>query len=206
MDERDKRAILEGVADGSISPDDAAVRLDQRPWTGSPTQRPGRIRAELSGGGLIEVIGDDSLDAAKTVGPFSGDMREDGDEVVISGSLGDQGAVLVNPDLELEVTINAADGRISGVRAPLRATFNTGDAAVAGRFDHGHSRLYCNVGSVHLTLTAGSDVTVAVVTPGQVRADPSLVNTGRGEWTLGSGTARLEIDGHLGQVIIEVAR
>lgn len=214
MDNAAKRSLLEDLAAGRLTAEEAERRLDEAPDERQPrpdlhvgvrTAEAVRIRARLSGGGLIEVVGDDRVSGVEVEGPNSCTVRGRDDSIDVAGDLGEQAVVRVNPDADLEVEINGADGAITGLRGSLQAVFNTANARIRGRFDHGDSRVYCNVGTVHLTLERGSDVRVVVRAVAQVDADHAMVNTGRGVWQFGTGAAAFEIGGNLGNVVIAVA-
>jgi len=113
--------------------------------------------------------------------------------------------VWLNPELEVDLRIDAASANIQGVSAPIQARLNVGDVNIQGRFDQGHSRLDCNAGDVNVTLAWGSDVRLRVAPYARWQVHTNLPVTERGEWVLGSGSALLEIGGNLGEINVTTA-
>ena len=148
-----RRTVLERVADGSLTPEEALQVLDgtradagTRPPRRTPrdADRVTRLRvaSEL---GVLSVIGDASVRDAVADGACS--MRREGDTLVVTGDddamgsyravgidLGRRRRVMVraNPELALELEIAAGKAQVSGMRGPLRAEVELGKLVVAG--------------------------------------------------------------------------
>ncbi|MGH8900085.1 MAG: SHOCT-like domain-containing protein [Egibacteraceae bacterium] len=266
MDER--RTILTDVAEGRLSPEEAAERLDA--LRGEPREKPppraeraSRIRV-TSAIGVVSVVGDASIAEAKADAAHR--TRYEGDTLIIkpaddpdvtgmwypprhgrgarSGSplgfggswgwaLGGMGrrtpfTVRMNPDLPLEVDLNAGSLSVTGVRSPLRldvgagtlrldgvngplsVTVTSGAVAVRGRLAQGDSQIRCELGKVAVQLDAGSSVRVTgrahlgkVVLPGK---EPGF-GAGLVEDTavVGDGTATLDIETSAGAITVTTA-
>jgi lactoylglutathione lyase len=113
--------------------------------------------------------------------------------------------VQVNPDLRLDLQINAADAHIRDLNGPINAHLNVGDVTINGRFDHGESQLHCNAGDIHVTLEPGSDIRLRVSPHARWQVDTDLTATGLGEWVQGDGSALLVIQGNFGGVNVKQA-
>lgn len=152
-----KRDILEQVAAGTLSPEEAAARLDELDRAGAPDETPApatRIRVSRRVGGVV-IIGDPRVGEAAAEGPHV--ARREGDALVIEGdelpddrpwfsiSRRDLGAVgevwarlrqgltvRVNPALPIDVLTVAGNCRISGVTGPIRAEVSAGALLVTG--------------------------------------------------------------------------
>lgn len=134
-------------------------------------------------------------------------------------------AVRMNPDLPLEVDLNAGSLSVTGVRSslrldvgagtlrldgvagPLTLTVTSGAVAVRGRITQGASRIRCELGKVAVQLDPGSSVRVTgrahlgrVVLPGK---EPAF-GAGLVEDTavVGDGDATLEIETSAGGITV----
>jgi hypothetical protein len=258
-DDDPRRAILSAVADGSLSPQEAAERLhalshpDEAPAAEPAAPPPAggegvvRVRVEASAR-KVEIIGDPSVREAVAEGPHR--AWRDGDTLVIEGEwdhdrhfrehihrsefsfsrgrsavmIGKQIALVVrmNPDLELEVRVEAGSLTTKGVRGPIQAHVAAGsarfdgfegpldvDAAAGsvkgrGRLDHGESRIRCDAGSVKLQLQRGSSVRISGEAHlGKVdllgHQSTGVLNDSTSV-TIGDGAGTLDIECNLGSV------
>lgn len=184
----------------------SAGTADQAPAAAARPAPPSTSRVIVSTGGDVSVVGDDTLaiDEFRSSHADEG-VQQLGRKLDITGESEDADVEL-NPEVDLDLQINAAGAHVEGLRGVLQAKLNVGDVEVSHRFARGDSRLVCNAGEIELTLLAGSDVRVKVPAHArwQVTADPRLQATGRGEWTLGGGAAYLEISGNWGHLNIGV--
>jgi hypothetical protein len=133
--------------------------------------------------------------------------------------------IRVNPDLPLsahmaagslnvrgmrgpiDVDVDAGSARLHEVRSPLHASIRAGSLSVDGRFDHGESRIHCDMGAASIRLDRKSDVRVtASVDLGRcdVRLDDEDEPSNRrgGEWVLGDGTGSLVVHGSMSSVSV----
>src|SRR5579859_8057637 len=153
-----KREILQKVAAGAISAEEAAAELqalEDGPGTAIPTGPPPaaagavtRLRVE-AGMGTVTVLGDESVLEAVAEGPHR--ARREGGTLLIQnsdeqflntfvfggGRFGFGGkehrlTVRVNPRLPLEADLQAGSLRIRGVRAPINAVVQAGVARIEG--------------------------------------------------------------------------
>jgi hypothetical protein len=264
MDER--RTILTDVAEGRLSPEEAAERLDalrgeprkESPWA----ERTNRIRV-IATIGMVSVVGDTSVAEANADAPHR-TRHEDGTLIIESDNPDVSGAwippragrthwsyshgsplgiglgmgfgwggigrrtpftVRMNPDLPLEVDLNAGSLSVTGVRSPLRLdvgagtmrldgvtgpltlAVTSGGVAVRGRITQGDSRIRCDLGKVAVELDPGSSVRLTgrahlgrVVLPGK---EPAF-GAGFIEDTavVGDGDATLEIETSAGGITV----
>ena len=128
-------------------------------------------------------------------------------------------AVRMNPELPLEVVVNAGRLRIRGVRGPiscdvaagtvridgfrgpLDCTVHAGSLAARGRLTGGDSELNCDAGSMRVDLEPDSSVELDVsVTLGRADVEGFERDRHSGRWTLGGGAGRLRLRGNLGSV------
>jgi catechol 2,3-dioxygenase-like lactoylglutathione lyase family enzyme len=159
---------------------------------------------QVNAGGEVQVAFDSSAPPGQIRGSHGVWSIADHGYVTINGA--DEAIELqVNPDLELDLQINAAGARIRDVSGRLNAHLNVGEVVVNGRFDHGESRLYCNAGDINVTLEPGSDVRLRVSPHVRWQVDTDLTTTGLGEWVMGEGTALLDIHGSFGSVTVKQA-
>lgn len=255
-----RRRILSAVADGTLSPQEAADQLhaldhpdeevvEPQPEPASvPPRRsddpPLRVRVQASAR-KVEVIGDPSVREAVAEGRH--EAWRDGDTLVIEGEWDidadefrthgfsfnrSRSAVMIrnhtalvvrmNPDLPLEVRVEAGALTTTGVRGPIRAHVAAGSAKLVGfegpldvdvaagglkgrgRLDHGHSRIRCDAGSVKLELDRRSSVTISAEAHlGKVdvlgERSTGMLNDSATA-TIGAGEGDLDIECNLGSV------
>jgi hypothetical protein len=149
-----KREILQKVASGSITAEEAAAELESldapaparspEPVAGSPTVARVRVNAAM---GSVTVLGDESVLEAVADGPHV--AHREGDTLVIQtgddnttgfvfgGRFGislDRRRVTIrmNPRLPLDTDLQAGSLRIQGVRAPIRAEIQAGSTQIEG--------------------------------------------------------------------------
>lgn len=214
------RTILERLAVGELSSSEAEERLraiddeaadaetQAQPTTilHEPSAAPRRVRARLNGGGLIEVVGDDDAQSVRVDGPNTCVVADDATVTTVAGDVGDDTAVIVPSDVDLEVEMNGGNAVIRNVLGSVQAQVNAAALRWEGAaLRRGKSTLYANVGDVDLTLTRDADVRITVRCVASVNVDPRLEKISRGVWQLGEGNAELEIDGHLGEVKVSIA-
>lgn len=219
-----QRSVLERLAGGELSPDEAEQHLMALADTegGGRVPEPGDhhqatvelptvlhktdehtvVRATLNAAGLVEIAGDDAADAVRLEGPHDCTVSCNEEVTEVTGQVGDDTLLVVPSAAHLDVEVNAADATVSGLRGTLRGRFNVGHVTVAGAFTHGRSHIEANAGDLVVILEPGSDVRVAIRGVAAVDVDGQLRKVGRGEYTLGEGTALLELAGHLGEIKI----
>lgn len=134
--------------------------------------------------------------------------------------------IRMNPDLPLDIEVDAGSATIDGILGPIRCDVDAGTAKITG-FRHpididvdagtvtaegvltdGESRVQCDAGSVKLQLGQGSDVTVHVdVNLGRAEIRTPNPPTGGREKTVvvGAGTGSLSVRGDLANVEIDAA-
>ena len=211
MSMENERAILEQLARGEITPElaeDQFSELDhQQPAAhrpvdpaATPSSLP-RVRAELSGGGRIEVRGDDTITTPTVEGPASATVTA-GDPATVAGNVESEALVRVPAEVDLELIINAADAKLHGIRGQVDATFNVGDVDVDCLLSSGDSRILANCGTLKITFPPGSGVTVTQGCSGDLQLHGDFRRAGRGQWALASGAARLQLNGNLGAIIL----
>lgn len=226
MSESQARSILEAVAAGDISPSEAselldAVSEDDRTEQTTPiepgsertiafegsvgTPMTAAHRAEVVAalhGGPITVSCESDTAVPYADGPASVKIEGDADAgYTVQGDLGDDSAILLPTAIDLRLEANGDDFELTGIDGTLTAQLNVGDIRIEGRFSEGESRIEANAGDIHLRLRPGSDVEVISRAPARIHAE-GLEHTGRGRWTLGGGTAKIEIAGNLGSIMI----
>lgn len=226
MEMRDRREVLEAVRRGDITPEAALDMLEEDepadekpaatseaiavapapppPGAAAGVVVPPPIWATINAGDDIEVVAGEVADI-EVDGPGRCDVSRLSDSIRAVCNLGDDSVVLVNREAELHLTLNGADGRIAGVRGPLHALCNVGDLVVDAELRDGESTLQCNAGNVVVRLSESSDVRVVLKAPTSWTAAPGFRKVGHGQWVLGEGRATLTIDGHIGEVRLEVA-
>ena len=150
----ERRDILRRVAEGTLTPAEAAVLLSQLEAgeAPAPTDRVKRVR--ISGQfGTARVVGDASVREAVAEGPHR--ARRDGDELVIESESVDEMAahfnfsrsdrpwrtftrgakhipltVRMHPDLPLQVDLAAGTLSVRGVRGPILAEVSAGTVRI----------------------------------------------------------------------------
>jgi hypothetical protein len=200
-----------------------------------------------------KITGDSSVAEAVAEGPHT--ARREGETLVLDASgdfdaddgftfhRGDRPRVIIgvgsrpkplvvrmNPDLPLDVSIDAGKISIAGVRAaingevdagaikvedvesPFNLSVDAGSVSVAGLMRAGSSTISCDAGSVKVLLRKGSSVRV------RARADVGSVRLGHArekqgfhiggsshEAVFGAGEATLDISGSLGRIVVDEA-
>lgn len=146
MSNQDRREILSRVAAGTISPEEAASRLDslnRGEAAAEPAIRTVRVARHL---GSVEVIGDPSVRDAVAEGPHRAHVE--GDTMVFEpDATHDEGSfvfafgrswgndkllIRVNPAVALDLQIQAGNCRVRGVEGPIRADVQAGSATIDG--------------------------------------------------------------------------
>jgi len=192
----DRRRILEQVAAGEISPEDADDLLRgvaEAPPRDMPSVTKVVIRA---GAGAMEIVGDASVAQADVEGQHQ--VSIEGDTLVIRGQLDDQipgsfaftfkGSrrrlrvghdgvtigrkhysalrVRMNPSLQLDAELDAGPLSITGIKAPVRARLAAGPMTIEG-FE----------GPLDLSVNAGAIRAVGILTTGdsRIRSDAGAV-------------------------------
>ena len=172
-----KREILNQVAAGDLTPEEAVARLaeldeqERRNDAPAPSlEGAGRVRV-VRIAGSAEVTGDPSVKEAVVEGPHT--VRREGDVFVIESrpeptrgyifgpftintDVNQKVRVRMNPALPLEVELEAGSLRVRGVHGPIRAAISAGTARIEG-FDR-PIEVMVQAGSVHASgrLTDGS--------------------------------------------------
>lgn len=252
-----RREILQRVAAGELTPAEAADLLDAAPdeapaRTEPPAPTPGGTATRIRVVGdfrSARIVGDPSVAEAVADGPHT--VHRDGDTLVIEaesdeprerewrfarntvviglGSKPKPLSVRMNPDLPLEVRIDAGSASIEGVRAPISGDIDAGalrirgaaspfdlqvdagSVSVEGRLDHGESRIKCDAGSVKVLLEKGSSVRVRAhadvghVSVGRTATRGVSIGGGPQESVFGDGEATLTIEGGIGKIKVEEA-
>lgn len=191
----DRRRILEQVAAGELSPDEADDLLRgvaEAPPTQSTSVTKVVIRA---GAGALEIIGDPSVAQADVEGTH--DVSIDGSTLTIHGQternlpgafainvgrrrrvrVGHDGftigrkhysalRVRMNPALELDAELDAGPLSISGIKGPVRARLSAGPMTIEG-FE----------GPLDLSVNAGAIRAIGILTTGdsRIRSDAGAV-------------------------------
>jgi hypothetical protein len=226
-------------------PDDAPAAEEAAP---PPSGGEGLVRVRVEASARkVEIIGDPSVREAIAEGRH--EARREGDTLVIEGEwdrdqvrehfhsngfsftrgrsavmIGREAALVVrmNPDLDLEVRVEAGSLTTTGVHGPIRARLAAGSArfdgfrgpidvdvaagGVKGRglLDHGDSRVRCDAGSVKLQLERGSSVRITgeahLGKVDLVGRQSSGVLNDAASVTIGDGAATLDIECNLGSV------
>jgi hypothetical protein len=218
MSTDEKRAILERLAVGTISMDEAErelARLDDPDPAGTgpaPTRVlpahdsdvPTEVHVELDSSSEIEIAGKTGALEPYLEGPHSVEVHESDGGFEVHGRLGDDGLLVVPADADLTVQANGGSLKLSGIRGSLDADLNVGRADIRCAFTRGESRIDANVGKLHVGLDLSSNVTIQVTSATSIRVSDDLVKTGRGMWTYGNGDARLQISGNISRVVLDL--
>ncbi|MBE1612613.1 hypothetical protein [Actinopolymorpha pittospori] len=163
-----------------------------------------RVHVSLNAAGTIEIAGEEGTDDVWFEGPHRGKVNRDGDNVHVEGQVGDDTLLVVPGNAHLHLELNGGDALVRGVGGPFHAQLNVGDVRVEAKLTEGESRIDANAGNVTVVLSPDSDVRVTARCPAEYDIDQRLNKVGRGEWALGDGTARLEIDGNLAELAVRV--
>ncbi|MGW5366380.1 hypothetical protein [Actinopolymorpha pittospori] len=172
--------------------------------TGSAAHAVLRVHVSLNAAGTIEIAGEEDADEVRLEGPHRGTVDRDGDNVHVEGQVGDDTLLVVPANAHLHLELNGGDALVRGVGGPLHAHLNVGDVRLEAKLTEGESRIDANAGNVTVVLSPDSDVRVTARCPAEYDIDQRLKKVGRGEWALGDGTARLEIDGNLAELAVRV--
>jgi hypothetical protein len=127
-----------------------------------------------------------------------------------------QTTVRVNPTLALDLEVSAGHAVAEDVTGPIRCSVSAGAASLrqvtgplqgsvsagslsmSGPLRTGESKISCDMGAVSVRLDDGADVRIRVRSAlGKVAVD---LPDDDGEYVVGKGTARLDIDANLGAV------
>jgi hypothetical protein len=146
--------------------------------------------------------------------------------------MGEELTIRMRPDLALDAGVTAGSLKVAGVTGPLRVSLAGGSAKIdrfggpldlsveagsvrgSGLLVAGSSRIRCQAGSVRIHLERGSSVKVRaraelgnVVLPGDEDGERWLAGGGAArEVTVGGGEALLEIEAHMGSVVVSADR
>ena len=231
-----KREILMQVANKTLTPEEAAARIDEleraqerdTPPTGSVRS----VQIETLARSVL-VVGDPTVAEAVADGPHI--ARREGQVLYIEDEERDSFGfkfgpsfgfgvearpltVRMNPNLALDVDLQAGSLRTRGIRGPIgariqagRARFDdfegplnlnvqAGDVKARGRMAQGESRVRCEAGSVRIELEPDSSVRVSA------RSRLGKVNLPNGgfDWVAGTGAATLEIEVGMGKAEVHV--
>ncbi|MBI4728685.1 MAG: hypothetical protein HY775_04185 [Acidobacteria bacterium] len=242
--DNERRRILEDVAGGRTTPEQAAALLEdagEGPQREEPAETARRVRVEGSFHSL-KIVGDPEVREAVAEGEHS--VVRDGDALVVQAGtsrrfgwtiLPRHGFVVyrgkpslevrVNPQLPLEVDLDAGNLAVSGVWGPIRAEVDAGSARIEGfrgpidlRVDAGavdlkgtlatgESRIRCSAGVVRIHLQRGSSVRIrargsggAIKLPGRPDASAVVALGGTSEAVVGDGAGSLDIELSAGAV------
>jgi hypothetical protein len=218
MSTDEKRAILERLAQGTISMDEAErelAQLDGREPLGTeptPTRvlpahdpdAPAEVHIQLDSGSEIEIIGNAGALEPYLEGPHSVEVHDSDGVFEVEGRLGDDGLLVIPADVDLTLAANGASLSLSGTHGSLDAELNVGRADIRAAFTRGQSRIDANVGKLHIGLHPDSNVRIQVTSATSIRVSDDLVKTGRGMWTYGNGEAGLEISGNISRVVVDL--
>jgi hypothetical protein len=218
MRTNEKRAILERLAQGTISMDEAENQLalldDPDPVTSTPTptrvlpvhdsSASTEVHIELNSSGEIDIVGNADALEPYLEGPHSVEVNENDGVFEVHGQLGDDGLLVIPADVELTLEANGGSLSLHGIRGSLIGELNVGRADIHAAFTRGQSRIDANVGKLHISLHPDSTVRVQVSSATSIRVSDDLVKTGRGMWTYGDGQAGLEIAGNISRLVIDV--
>lgn len=211
----DRREILERVARGDLTPDDADQLLraaEERPPVVEPASPVSRIKV-TAGFGAIVVVGDSSVAEAEVEGAHSATI--DGDTLNIRGDLDPIGPggfsihlgarkmrhmrvgghsatslrIRMNPALALEARMDAGPLSISDVTGPIRARCAAGPITIEDF-----------TGPLDVAVNAGAVRVVGTMTEGEsrIRSDAGAVRVELDP----SSSVRIVADAALGRVVL----
>lgn len=219
MTPEEQRTILQRVADGELTPEEADELL--RGGEQAPTTGVDRVRISVGVGG-IDVVGDPSVQGAEVEGPHRAEM--DGDTLEISGEwdpeadeddrsygfrfgrrakviIGDEERriarlrVRMNPELPLDCELDAGPVKVSGVHGPIRIRLAAGPVSIddfAGPLD-----VSVNAGAVRANgrLVEGESRIRSDAGAVRVRLDPTssvhiIAHAALGKVLVGEGNGR----------------
>lgn len=238
-------ARLESLGHQSSAPAAPAV-VALPPAPAQPATSVRRVKV-VSQFGAADIVGDPSVASAVADGPHR--ARQDGDTMVIEhqpfeesdtftfGHGGDRRVIVngfdwqrrkltirMNPDLELEATVQAGHVKVDsvhgpitsevqagnlvlvGFRGPLNVSVQAGNISATGRLDSGSSKIRCEMGSASIHLETGSSVRITARTQlGKVAVDGALVGGEGKAVTVGAGAGELDVNCTMGNVRVTVA-
>lgn len=169
-----------------------------------PDARAGR-RTQVSAGfrgQLITIECEPDTTVPYVDGPASVGVDGDAEQgFFIDGQLGNDAAIMLPAEIDLRLDVNGTDFTLTGIDGTIAAELNVANLSIEGRFADGQSRIEANAAGVELRLRPGSDVEVISRSAAMMHVE-GLEHTGRGRWSLGAGTAKFEIGGHLGSITV----
>jgi hypothetical protein len=233
MSSEEKRVILQQLALGTISMDEAEDQLaridDPEPDGSNPAvsdpsvsepalarpaatrvlpasypDGPPAVHIELDSSADIEILGSADADEPYLDGPHSAGVHENGGGFQIDGRMGDDGLLVIPADADITVEANGRSFSLAGTRGSLGAELNVGHADIRAAFTRGESSINANVGKLHIGVHPDSNVRIQILSATSIRVSDDLVKTGRGLWTYGNGAAALQISGEIGRVTVNV--
>ena len=163
------------------------------------TNERGEVVVNLNGPGSIDVVCDGDVTEPYAEGPNTVTVERSDRGFTVSGDVGDDSVVMLPSELDLTISVNGDGFSLAGLAGTVSADLNCGDVTISGVFARGDSRIHANTGDIDLTFLTGSDVEVIANTPSTLNA-AGLEHVGRGRWSLGAGTAKLNIDGNVGGI------
>lgn len=216
------RELLEAVARGEISPEEATDLLEGlRAGRQAPPELPPadddlrrdqhlplpRVTLTVNGTQGIDIRGSDEIERVSLEGPGRCVGLDDSFGAGESRTLCEVGTgavVLVPRPVDLDLRVNGGYALITGMAGAISAVLNVGHLLL-GLSPDADSQIIANCGKVDLVLTPTSDVSIVVKAPTQITvADPRILAVGRGRYRLGEGRVDLEIDGNMGLVTLGV--
>jgi len=159
----------------------------------------GEVVVNLNGPGTIDVVCAADVTEPYAEGPNTVTVERSDNGFTVSGDVGDDSVVMLPSDLDLTISVNGDGFSLAGLVGTVSADLNCGDVTISGVFARGDSRIHANTGDIDLTFLTGSDVEVIANAPSTLNA-AGLEHVGRGRWSLGAGTAKLNIDGNVGGI------
>lgn len=189
------------IAAPSVAPPGPAETQEFRRPTGAAagSNGPDEVVVNLNGRGSIDVVCAADVTEPYAEGPNTVTVERLDNGFTVSGDVGDDSVVMLPSDLDLTISVNGDGFSLSGLVGTLSADLNCGDVSISGVFARGDSRIHANTGDIDVTFLTGSDVEVIASAPSSLNAD-GLEHVGRGRWSLGAGTAKLNIDGNVGGI------
>jgi hypothetical protein len=215
----DARAILEKLAQGTMTMDEADAALasldDPDPLTAEPAGPAATrvlpaadptsavvVRIAINSSSEIEIVGDPRVVAPYLDGPHSAEVRDDNGAFAVEGRMGDDSLLVVPADVDLAIEANSPSLTLRGVGGSLDARINAGDVDIRAAFTRGQSRIDANAGDLRIGLHADSNVRIQIRSATSVSPSGEFIKTGRGVWTYGDGDAELAISGNIGRVVL----
>ena len=219
----DLRSILNDVASGTISPEEAQILMSERAAAaGGPPEEEPRVVKRIAVRGITSDLSQGEYTAEA---PRSAFMKW----VDAGTRAGTLLRVRVNPDLPLEVLNMAGSLELSGVRAPVAVGVEAGAAKLTGGAGPmnlsvasgsaevewqfvGHSTVTSELGSARVNVLPGSDVVVTVESTlgsAQIHTAAGVVKAPRKgvaqTVTVGGGSGTLAVTSKLGAAEVRVS-